>query len=495
MYFLRILGEIFQVWATTAEELAELPFYEADIEELFEVRNRVDARRTYKTRRPKQKNKLTREMGEKGSAVGEKRRKPPNYFVAIPMTNQQILDKIEEIQELLVTKEPKLLPAVIPVGRMHLTIVVAHLNKPEEVEKAVSALQQCKSKVDAILEGKPLILQFRGIGQFKNQVLFAKLSEDTDDKVISTLKAVAESVEVLFRELGVNIEDSNEFRPHATFLKLSKSPVLRRKGFRKICPELYKEYEEAVFGTEVFQRIDLCSMHKKKQPSGYYHCESSIDVGLDSTPLPSSDFPTENVDAARTPAFPEGSVQQVEPEMPLKSEDHEELCTDSSAVLTEQPASGPAEPPENAQSPSSSQLPPVCDTPVDQPCTTSFIDVQKEGFDSIHSDLMDLEMTAQSSLEVPPAKLQNSVHLLPASIQEEPEKHSAPSGLSVTQTEMQELKCIVQSGMEQLDRSVQYGFAQLNSNIAGLSQNIADLVKILTLIHSCDPVDASCQNV
>ncbi|XP_041097215.1 A-kinase anchor protein 7-like [Polyodon spathula] len=38
---------------------------------------------------------------------------------------------------------------------------------------------------------------------------------------------------------------------------------------------LYEEYEDAAFGTELFTRIDLCSMHKK-QASGYYHCESSI---------------------------------------------------------------------------------------------------------------------------------------------------------------------------------------------------------------------------
>ncbi|XP_043544993.1 uncharacterized protein LOC122549363 isoform X3 [Chiloscyllium plagiosum] len=521
--------EFSQVWSTAADELAELPFYDADIKELFDVHNRVNVRRTYKSRRSKQKNKVTCEMGEKNSTVGERRRKPPNYFVSIPMTNQQILDKIEEIQELLVTKEPKLLPAMIPVGRMHLTIVVAHLNTPAEVEKAVSALQQCKSKVDAILEGKPLILQFQGIGQFKNQVLFAKLSEDTNEKVIATLKAVAESVEILFRELGVNIEDSNEFKPHATFLKLSKSPVLRRKlsgyngwnfftglpfpmiepelcitavlhhpisqGFRKICPELYKEYEGAVFGTEVFQRIDLCSMHKEKQPSGYYHCESSIDVaGLSGTPHSPSDFPLENVDVARTPAFPEGSAQLVELEMSVKSEDQEEECTDSALHVTEQPASDTTDIEEGVQSPSRSLLPHVTVSQVDQSFTTSFTHVQKEGFDSTHN-LIDLKGTLESSLEVPRVMLQNSLEILPSTIREEPEKLSAVSGLSVTQTEMQELKCVVQSGMGQMNRSIQCGFAELNSNIVGLSQNIADLVKILTLIHSCDVVDSSCQTI
>lgn len=43
--------------------------------------------------------------------------------------------------------------------------------------------------------------------------------------------------------------------------------------------DLYKEYEDSYFGTEIFSRIDLCAMRKKKQESGYYYCECSIHVG------------------------------------------------------------------------------------------------------------------------------------------------------------------------------------------------------------------------
>ncbi|XP_067832253.1 A-kinase anchor protein 7-like isoform X2 [Heptranchias perlo] len=449
-------------------------------------------------------------MGEKCLAAGERRREPPNYFVSIPVTNQQILDKIEDVQELVVTKEPKLLPAVIPVGRMHLTIVVAHLNTPAEVEKAVSALQQCKSKVDAILEGQPLNLLFQGIGQFKGQVLFAKLSEDTSEKVTSTLRAVAESVETSFRELGVNIEDSNEFKPHATFLKLSKAPMLRRKGFRKICPDLYKEYENAIFGTEIFTRIDLCSMHKKKQPSGYYHCESSITVdgngrkdsslqqlAEDAQTSAVASKPEGNPGEARTldplPGSPERSAKQVEPEKSFGSEDLQEECIASALHLTELSAIEPTDLQGSMQSPSRSPLSHFAQA--NHPLTTGFLHVQKEGFDTVHDDLVDLKGTIQSSLEVTRVTIQNSLDLLQSAIQTEPEKSSAQSGLAAMQTEMQELKCIVQSGMEQLERSVQSGFAELNSNIAGLSQNIAGLVNALTLIHACNPAGASCQNI
>ncbi|XP_043364011.1 uncharacterized protein LOC119850414 isoform X2 [Dermochelys coriacea] len=202
-------------------------------------------------------------------------REMPNYFVSIPITNDQILDKIEDVQELIFTKEPDLLRALIPVQTMHLTIIVAHLRTEEEVKKAVVALEQSKVKVEAILQGKLFTMTFHGIGQFNNQVIYVKMSEDEQQM----LSRIAEAVEGSFSEMGLDITGSKDFKPHLTFLKLSKAPALRRKGFRKISSDLYKEYEDSPFGTEVFSQIDLCAMHKKKQESGYYHCECSINVG------------------------------------------------------------------------------------------------------------------------------------------------------------------------------------------------------------------------
>jgi len=47
----------------------------------------------------------------------------------------QILDRIEDVQELIFTKEPDLLRALLPVQTMHLTIIVAHLGTEEAVKK------------------------------------------------------------------------------------------------------------------------------------------------------------------------------------------------------------------------------------------------------------------------------------------------------------------------------------------------------------------------
>ncbi|RLW13162.1 hypothetical protein DV515_00000169, partial [Chloebia gouldiae] len=217
-----------------------------------------------------------------GQELSKKRRRDsPNYFVAIPITDDQllkILDRIEDVQELIFSKEPDLSRALIPVQTMHLTLIVAHLGTEEEVKKAVLALQQSKTKVEDILHGKDFNLTFHGIGEFNNQVLYVKMLEE-DQKM---LNRIAEAVGECFIEMNLDISGSKDFKPHLTFLKLSKASRLRRRGFRKISTDLYKEYEDSHFGTEVFHQIDLCAMHKKKQESGYYYCECSINVGSSS---------------------------------------------------------------------------------------------------------------------------------------------------------------------------------------------------------------------
>ncbi|NXX88499.1 AKA7G protein, partial [Centropus bengalensis] len=216
---------------------------------------------------------MVEEMGQKVSKKFP--REPPNYFVSIPITDDQILDRIEDVQELIFTKEPDLLRAFLPVQTMHLTIIVAHLGTEEEVKKAVLALKQSKIKVEAILQGRDLNMTFHGIGQFNKQVIYVKMLEQDQEM----LSKIAEAVEECFNEMNLDISGSKDFKPHLTFLKLSKAPRLKRRGFRKNFSDLYKEYEDRFFGTETLSQIDLCAMRKKKQESGYYFCECSINVG------------------------------------------------------------------------------------------------------------------------------------------------------------------------------------------------------------------------
>ncbi|KAI1897469.1 hypothetical protein AGOR_G00083600 [Albula goreensis] len=251
--------------------LAELPFANAEIWK--------DLGFTTSEKNVKKK----RKRGDSGRGESEedgdkkKKKKPrPNYFVSIPITNPKIRGGIQAVQNLVIQKDHRYSRALVPVGSLHITLLVTYLSNEEEVSTAMSVVAQMKHILPSLLQGRELALPFSGIGNFRNEVVFAEL---TDGEHVSMLTEIAEAVRKAFEEKGVSSGDSKAFKPHLTFMKLSRAPKLRSQGIKKIDPELYKSFAEHNFGLETVSRLDLCSMLKKKSPDGYYHCETSVTFG------------------------------------------------------------------------------------------------------------------------------------------------------------------------------------------------------------------------
>ncbi|MBN3303626.1 AKA7G protein, partial [Amia calva] len=165
---------------------------------------------------------------------------------------------------------------MIPVGSLHITLLVTHLGNEEEVNMAGCAVTELKELLPDLLQGKELVLPFSGIAHFRNEVAFVQLAEGEH---VKTLQNVAEAVRKAFEEKGILTGDSKAFKPHLTFMKLSRAPKLRNQGIKKLDPTLYENFEHHMFGEETLSRLDLCSMLKKKTPDGYFHCEASITLG------------------------------------------------------------------------------------------------------------------------------------------------------------------------------------------------------------------------
>ncbi|XP_061097588.1 A-kinase anchor protein 7 isoform X1 [Conger conger] len=216
------------------------------------------------------------ESEEDGDKKKKKKQPRPNYFVSIPITNPKIRDGIQAVQDLVLQKDEQYSRALIPVGSLHITLLVTYLSNEEEVEAARRAVAEMEQTFRDLLQGRELVLPFFGIGNFRNEVAFVQLAEGAH---VSTLTEVAEAVRKVFEERGVSSGDGKAFKPHLTFMKLSRAPKLRSKGIRKIDPEAYESFLQHSFGEETVSRLDLCSMLKKKTPDGYYHCETSVTFG------------------------------------------------------------------------------------------------------------------------------------------------------------------------------------------------------------------------
>ncbi|XP_066461656.1 A-kinase anchoring protein 7 isoform X2 [Eleutherodactylus coqui] len=251
--------------ASVESLLTELPFANADISCVFETAKTVD-KKLKKKRKPHQ---LESDEDDNKS----KKRKRANYFVSLPITNVKILHDIQNIQSSVLKKDDRLSRAMIPKGSFHLTLFVMHLASEEEVTLATSALLDSKKPIEEILQGNVLVLSFCGISDFKHEVAYVNMTNDTSTAV---LKQITEATGKIFMEKGISLSGCKDFEPHLTFMKLSRAPKLRKEGIKKIDVSLYEDFHDHCFGEDALMRLDLCSMLKKKQPSGYYHTEASI---------------------------------------------------------------------------------------------------------------------------------------------------------------------------------------------------------------------------
>ncbi|XP_051471516.1 A-kinase anchoring protein 7 isoform X2 [Apus apus] len=251
--------------------MVEMPFVDTDIEDEFSMHA------TSEINIKKKRKRTTGGGTEEGSEKKKKKKKQhkPNYFISLPITNPEITGSVRAVQDAIVQQDQRLSKAMVRPGSLHVTMLVMHLSNEEEISIAVGALLDSKDFVEDILKGRTVDLSFQGIDHFRNQVGFVKLAENDHTNV---LKEIAETMKKIFQEKGILAGEDRAFNPHLTFMKLSKSPELR-KQVKKIDSCLYEDFKSHYFGDETLQRLDLCSMLKKKQPNGYYYCESSIVFG------------------------------------------------------------------------------------------------------------------------------------------------------------------------------------------------------------------------
>ncbi|KFP70260.1 A-kinase anchor protein 7 isoform gamma, partial [Acanthisitta chloris] len=150
----------------------------------------------------------------------------PNYFISLPITNPEITGNIQAVQNAIIQQDQRLSKAMVRSGSLHVTMLVMHLSNEEEISIAVGALSDSKVFVEDLLKGKTVDLSFQGIDHFRNEVGFVKLADNDHTAVLSE---IAEAMKKIFQGKGILAGEERAFKPHLTFMKLSKSTQLRKQ--------------------------------------------------------------------------------------------------------------------------------------------------------------------------------------------------------------------------------------------------------------------------
>ncbi|XP_067683966.1 leukocyte receptor cluster member 9-like [Haliotis asinina] len=192
----------------------------------------------------------------------------PNYFVAVRVTDQEVLENLESVQDYILENEPRYSSCCIPGASLHITLCTLGLDTPEQVSNAVQALQKMKSDLKASVPKEPLRLV--GVGNFFNRVIYAKV------QCPETFVPFVDHVKMCLNEAGVDIRDGYEFVPHMTIMKTTR-PVSRLMGTKEVSPFLYDGFADMTFGSQTIDAIHLCSMETERREDGFYLSPCHID--------------------------------------------------------------------------------------------------------------------------------------------------------------------------------------------------------------------------
>ena len=200
-------------------------------------------------------------------------KKRPNWFLSIPIDDQEIKAKFDNVQKHVECVNPGLREACVPIEKSHLTLFVFYTENIEKVNDIVSQV------IDNYMFEKEIKIEADEIGHFSQQVIFSKLSMSAEFQQLWQTLADA-----LLHNSIISPKDANfkNFKPHLTLMKLSK--INEGKSFRekiqKIPLDMFEEFKGMKFGSQFAKEIQLLSRDLPVQENGNYYCMKSFKLNI-----------------------------------------------------------------------------------------------------------------------------------------------------------------------------------------------------------------------
>ena len=193
----------------------------------------------------------------------------PNYFVCVRITDSQIVEKLEALQESVLEVEPQYDECCIKPTALHVTLCTLGLDTLEQVSSARRVLEDASGELRAMAL-KNIVLTIKGVSNFNDRVMYGQVhhkQEFTD---------FVERIRTIFCESGFEMRDDRDYVPHMTIMKVSR-PMERRLLRKTIDPAIYETAKDMYFGSETLSAVHLCSMKERTQ-DGFYVCAASVDL-------------------------------------------------------------------------------------------------------------------------------------------------------------------------------------------------------------------------
>ena len=177
------------------------------------------------------------------------------------------------LQKNIIEKNSTLTKALIKQSSFHLTLKVLHLKINSEVEQVKNAFVKAIEKYERDFTNEKLYLDCQGIGDFFEQIIYAKL--ENENVVKTRLNPIIEEITNEITKRGIQLANQENWKPHLTLEDIRKVNKLRKES-QKLHPSLSSNFKNMRFGRELVKSIQLLSIFGPKSKENYYEIISEV---------------------------------------------------------------------------------------------------------------------------------------------------------------------------------------------------------------------------
>ncbi|XP_058039525.1 leukocyte receptor cluster member 9 isoform X3 [Ahaetulla prasina] len=207
------------------------------------------------------------DLEKKGGRSFSYPKKRPTHFIAIPISSPEIREAVKNFQEALCAVNSDYAPFCVPRPTLHITLCLLHLDTPEEIHKAMMALEELQAGFQRLLP-PVLLLSFHNVESFNSRVLY--LAPDP----VPQLVALAQSLEDAFTKKGLTVICSpSKGKFHLTIVK-----VPPRKGMPQLPSDLAWAPTMEDLGVQAVESIGLYEVGKGKRTDNVYVSILKLDL-------------------------------------------------------------------------------------------------------------------------------------------------------------------------------------------------------------------------
>lgn len=187
----------------------------------------------------------------------EKEDNQPNYFISIPITNNEIKTNFQNISQIIEAKNQSAKSITVPDTSLHVTLCTLRINDENEINK-VKKIIETLVKNGELNKYLPINMNFNRIDNFYDKVLHIKCDCDIE-KLIKLKDTILNELE----RSNINIAGNYyEFIPHLTILKISNRNTNNKNAsvYDYISKESLNKYQDFEFGKQTVDELHLCKM-------------------------------------------------------------------------------------------------------------------------------------------------------------------------------------------------------------------------------------------